>query len=105
MQRAYIHLGHNRHPVKTSDYKCTCKKIDVLIDKHIERTSKAPLNKIVMEACRDLVGESLLCSKDDPPKLLLLDELELIFDCCKEFNSSKLETKSLCLGTCSCLGS
>ena len=37
-QRAYIHLSHHRHPIKVGDYRHSRKKIDALIEEHIDRT-------------------------------------------------------------------
>ena len=88
MQQTCIHLGHHRHPVKTSDYRCT-HKIDALIENHVDRTPHAPLSKIIIEANKDLLGEFLLCSEDDPPRVLSLE----VFDCCKELNSPNLRNK------------
>ena len=93
MQRACIHLEHHRHPVKTGDYRCTCKKIDALVKEHVDRTPQAPLSKIIMEASRDLFGEYLLCIEDELPRFLSLKELELVFDCYKELNSPNLRNK------------
>ena len=48
------------------------------------------VSKIVMEASKDLLDEYLICYKDDPPTVLYLDKLELVFDSCKELNSLSL---------------
>ena len=93
IQRACIHLGHHRYPVKISDYQYTCKKIVELIEEHVERTPQAPFNKIVIEASKDLFGEYLLHNEDDLAKVLSIEELEPIFDSCKEFNSPSLRNK------------
>ena len=52
-----------------------------------------PFSKIVMEADKDLLGEYLLHNEDDFTRVLSLKELEPIFDCCKELNSSNLRNK------------
>ena len=89
-QRACIHLGHYNHLVKVGDYRQSCKKIDALIEKHVERTPQATVSKIVMEASKDLLGEYLIRDENDPPTVLSLNELELVFDSCKELNSPSL---------------
>ena len=52
-----------------------------------------PLNKIVMKANKDLLGEYLLCNENNLPKMLFLEELEPIFDRCKELNSPNLRDR------------
>ena len=59
----------------------------------MERTPQAPFSKIVMEASKALLGEYLLRNEDDPPRVLSLEELKPIFDCCKELNSPSLRNK------------
>ena len=93
MQRAYIHLGHHRHPVKISDYYCIRKKIVELIEEHVERTPQAPFSKIVMEASKDLLSEYLFHNEDDPGRMLSVEELEPVFDSYKELNSPSLINK------------
>ena len=93
MKRAYIHLGHHRHPIKTDVYRYTCKKINALIEEHVKRTPQALLSKIIIETNRDLLGEYLLRTEDDLPRLLSLEELKLVFDCCKKLNSPNLKNK------------
>ena len=92
-QRACIHLGYHSHPVKVGDYKQSRKKIDALIEEHIDRTPQAMVNKIVMEASKDLFDEYLICDEGDPPTVLSLNELESVFDSCKELNSPSLRNK------------
>ena len=90
-QRACIHLSHHSHPIKVGDYRHSHKKIDVLIEEHINWTPQTTVSKIVMEMSRDLLGEYLICNEDDPPIVLSVNELEPIFDNCKELNSSSLQ--------------
>ena len=52
-----------------------------------------PLTKIVIEANKDLLGEYLFCNENDPPKILLLEKLETIFDSFKDLNSPNLINK------------
>ena len=75
-QRACIHLGNHRHPVKVGNCRDSRQRIGVLIEEHVERTSKATHSKIVLEASKDLVGEFLLRNDSDPHHLLSLEELE-----------------------------
>ena len=89
-QMACIHLGHHSHPIKVGDYRQSCKKIDALIEKHVEWTPQAMVSKIVMEASKDLLDEYLIRKEDDPPTILSLNKLELVFDSCKELNSPSL---------------
>ena len=92
-QRACIHLGHYSHPIKVVDYRQSCKKIDALIEEHVERTSQATVNKIVMETSKDLVGEYLIRDENDPSTILSLNELEPVFNSCKELNSPSLRNR------------
>ena len=92
-QRACIHLGHHSHPVKVGDYRQSRKKIDALIEKHVERIPQAMVSKIVMEASKDLLGEYLIRDENDPPTILSLNELEPVFDSCKELNSPSLRNR------------
>ena len=48
------------------------------------------VNKIVMEASKDLLDEYLICNKDDPQIVLSLNKLKPVFDSCKELNSLSL---------------
>ena len=92
-QRACIHLGHHSHPVKVGDYRESRKKIDALIEKHVERTPQATVSKIVMEVSKDLLGEYLIRDENDPPTVLSLNKLEPVFDSCKELNSPSLRNR------------
>ena len=85
-QRAYIHLGHHSHPVKVGDYRHSRKKIDALIEEHVDQTPQATVSKIMMETSKDLLDQYLIRNEDDPPTVLFLNELELVFDSCKELN-------------------
>ena len=89
-QRAHIHLGHHSHPIKVGDYRHSPKKIDALIEEHVDRTPQAMVSKIVMETSKDLLGQYLICNEDDSPTVLSLNELEPKFDSCKELNSPSL---------------
>ena len=89
-QKACIHLGHHSHPVKAGDYRHSCKKIDALIEEHVDRTSQAMVSKIVMETSKDLLGQYLIRNEDDPPTVLFSNEFEPVFDSYKELNSSGL---------------
>src|SRR6202048_440846 len=92
-QRACIHLGNHHHPVKVGNCRDSQQRIDVLIKEHVERTPQATHSKIVLEASKDLVGEFLLRNDTDPHKLLSLEELEPVFDRCKELHSPHLRNK------------
>ena len=89
-QRACTHLGHHNHLVKVGDYRQSCKKIDALIQEHVEQTPHAMVSKIVMEASKDLLGKYLICNKGDPPTVLSLNKLEPVFDSCTELNSPSI---------------
>ena len=67
--------------------------MDVFIEENIKRTPQATHTKIVLEANKDLVGEFVLCNDSDPHQLLSLEELEPVFDRCKELNSPHLQNK------------
>ena len=43
-----------------------------------------------MEMSKDLLGQDLICNEDNPSTILSLNELELVFDSCKELNSPSL---------------
>ena len=92
-QRVCIHLGHHSHPVKVGEYRQSCKKIDALIEEHVEWTPQATVSKIVMEASKDLLHEYLIRDENDPPTILSLNELEPVFDNCKELNSPSLRNR------------
>ena len=92
-QRACIHLGHHNHPVKVGDCRESRKKIDALIEKHVERTPQTTVSKIFIEASKDLLGEYLIRDENNPPTILSLNELEPVFDSCKELNSPSLRNR------------
>ena len=46
-----------------------------------------------METSKDLVGQYFICNEDDPPTVLSLNELEPVFDSCKELNSPSLRNR------------
>src|ERR1700737_1150508 len=56
-QRACIHIGTHQHPVKVGDCRDSRKRINALIEEHVERTPQATHSKIVLEASKDIVGE------------------------------------------------
>jgi hypothetical protein len=76
--------------VKVGDYRDSKKRINALIEEHIERTPQATHNKIVFEASKDIVGENLLSGDNDTHRFLYLKELELVFQSCRELNSPNL---------------
>ncbi len=92
-QRACIHLGSHQHPVKVGNCRDSRKRIDALLEEHVDRTPQATHSKIVLEASKDLVGEFLLRNDTVPRQLLSLEELEPFFDRCKELNSPHLRHK------------
>ena len=92
-QRACIHLGFHRHPVKAGDCRANRKRIDALIQEHMEKTLQVLQSKIILEASKDLLGNYLLHEETDPPRLLSLEELEPVFDSCKELNSLSLRNQ------------
>ena len=91
--QACIHLGVHRHLVKVGDCRDSRKRIETLIEEHVERTPQATHNKIVLEASKDIVGEFLLHEDTDTHRLLSLDELEPVFESCRELNSPSLRSK------------
>jgi hypothetical protein len=92
-QRASIHLGTHQHPVKIGDCRDSRKRINALLEEHVERTPQATHNKIVLEASKDLVGEFLLRNDIVSHEPLSLEELEPVFDRCKELNFPHLRHK------------
>ena len=90
-QRACLHLGHYSHLVKVGDYRHNRKKIDALIEEYVDQTPQATVNKIVMETSKDLLGQYLICNYNELLTILSLNELEPIFDSCKELNSLSLQ--------------
>ena len=92
-QRACIHFSHHNHHVKVGDYRQSCKKINAFIEEHVDRNLQSTVNKIVMEASKDVLNEYLICDEGDPPIVFSLNKLEPIFDNCKELNSSSLQNK------------
>lgn len=53
----------------------------------MELTPNATRSAIVIDATKEMLGEFLLRSKADPPHTLGLDELEPVFDRCKDMTS------------------
>jgi hypothetical protein len=49
-----------------------------------------------LETSKDVLGNVLLREEDDPPTLFSLEQLELIFQCCKELNSPNLKNRVYC---------
>jgi hypothetical protein len=92
-QRACIHLGNHLHPVKIGNCRDSRKRIDALLEEHVEQTPQATHSKIVLEASKDLVGEFLLRNDSPSHQLLSLEELEPYFDRCKELNPPHLRNK------------
>ena len=52
------------------------------------------VGKIVVEASKDLFGKYLLYNEGDPLTILSSNELEPIFDSCKEFNFPSLQNRN-----------
>ena len=46
-----------------------------------------------MEISKDLLSQYLIRNEDDPPTVLSLNELEPVFDSCKELNSPSLQNR------------
>ena len=89
-QCACIHLGFHRYRVKAGNCRSNRKRIDALIQEHVEKTPQASHSKIILEASKDLFRDYLLRDETNPPRLLSLEELEPVFDSCKELNSLSL---------------
>ena len=62
--------------------------------------SQAPLNKIVMEVNKDLLGEYLLCNENDALRMLFFKRIRISFETYKELNSQILEIESFRSSTC-----
>jgi hypothetical protein len=92
-QRACIHLGKHRHPVKVGDCRDSRQRIHSLIEEQVDKTPQATHSKIVLEVSKDIVGDFLLRDNVDKHQLFSLEELEPVFDRCKELNSSHLRNK------------
>ena len=90
MTRACIHLGCHGHPVKVGDYRDTKNQLNDYIKQQVEKTPSATRSAIVLEATKDLLGELLLRLEDAPTKTLTLEELEPVFDRCKDVSSPNL---------------
>ena len=89
-QRACIHIGTHQHIVKVGDCRNSCKRINALLKEHVEHTPQATHNKIVFEVSKDIVGEFLLSEDSDTHRFLSLQELEPVFESCRELNSPNL---------------
>lgn len=90
-ERACVHVGTHEHPVKVGDYRCMQKKIDELIEQHVDRNPQTTVSKIVMETNKDLLGNYLLRNEADPKTThLSLEQLEPVFEQCKELNTFAL---------------
>jgi hypothetical protein len=92
-QRACIHIGTHQHPVKVGDCRDNRKRINTLLEEHVDRSPQATYNKIVIEASKDIVGDFLLSGNNDTQCLLSLKELEHVFESYKELNSPNLRSK------------
>ena len=97
-QRAWIHIDTHQHPVKVGDCRDIQKRINALIEEHVERTPQATHSKIVLEACKDIVGDFFFSGENDTHCLLSLKELEHVFESYKELNSPNLCSKITSFG-------
>jgi hypothetical protein len=61
--------GQSSSPVKVGNCTDSRKRMDALIEEHVERTPQATHSKIVLKASKDLVGEFLLPNDSDPDGL------------------------------------
>lgn len=72
------------------------------IEEHIVQTPQTTHNKILLEASKDLMGEFLLRNDSDPHHLFSLEELEFVFDQCKEIYppifKTRLQHSNTCVG-------
>jgi hypothetical protein len=92
-QRVCIHIGTYQHPMKVKNYKDSRKRINALLEEHVDRSPQATYSKIVLEASMDIIGNFLLSGENDTQCLLSLKELEPMFDSCRELNSPNLRKK------------
>jgi hypothetical protein len=89
-QRACIHIGTHQHPVKVGDYRNNQKRINALLEEHVDRSPQATYIKIVLEASKDIIGDFLLSGNNNIQRLVSLKELELVFESCRELNFPNL---------------
>jgi hypothetical protein len=82
-QRACIHIGTHQHPVKVGDCRDSRKRINALLEKHVEHSPQATHSKIVLETSKDIVGKFLLSGDSDTQRLLSFKELEHVFESCR----------------------
>jgi len=75
------------------DCRDSRKRINALLEEHVDRSPQATYNKIVLETSKDIVGEFLLSGDSDTQRLLSLKELEPVFESCIELNSPNLRSK------------
>lgn len=74
------------------DYKESKKQLSDYIEWQIKKTCCATRSAIVLEATKDVLGKHLLQLQDLPAKTLTQEELEPIFDGCKDMSSPNLRT-------------
>ena len=92
-QRACIHIGTHQHPVKVGDCRDNRKRINALLEEHVERTPQATHIKIILQASKDIVGEFHHSDDSDIHRLLSLKKLEHMFESCRELNFPNLRSK------------
>jgi ribosome biogenesis protein Nip4 len=92
-QRACIHIDTHQHPVKVGDCRDSRKRINALIEEHVERTPQATHITIVLEANKDIVGYIFLSGDNDTQRLLSLKELGHVFESYRKLNSRNLRSK------------
>jgi hypothetical protein len=85
-QIACIHIGTHQHPVKVGDYRDSRKRINALLEEHVDCSPQATYNKIILEANKDIVGDFFLSGNNDTQRLHSLKDLKPVFKRCRELN-------------------
>jgi hypothetical protein len=79
--------------MKVGDCKGSRKRINALIEEHVERTPQATHSKTVLEANMEIIGDFFISGDNDTHRFLSLKELKHVFESCRELNSPNLRSK------------
>jgi seryl-tRNA synthetase len=91
MIHACLHLGIHEHLVKVGKDQEIKERMRKLIEEQVERIPKATNSTIVMEASKELVGESLINPDGAPVQKYDLEELVPVLEKCKYMSSPSIK--------------
>jgi hypothetical protein len=90
MTRACIHMGHYHHPVSQGICKESKVEIDDLIGREVERTPTATNFAIALAASKEFLAKYLLCTGDDPNKVMDLESIKFVMDMYQYLNTPSI---------------